>query len=686
MINPVKAVKERITGKEKNQEEKSLVSLEFISKVMPLGGLDFSHERFAQTGTGYEACIYVYGYPKNVTTHWLNLICSMEDTICTFDIATADQAMARLAIKKSMEEVTARYNTAKSNSEAIDAKRQFDEIREMYEEVSSYGQIMKTLISRIYVSAPVAYELDLKVKEIIKTLESSGFKAAVPLNETKSGFRNLFLSYSQQQGDIFARKGQSILATTIAHGNPFHFSCLSDPFGSYFGRTLTGGCVMLDIFRKTNVRMSYDFLCVGKKGAGKSTALKKILKDRAIRGDIIRVFDIDGEYTQLVEALGGRVIYLDGQTRTAGGKEQSSIINILQILPNNAEDDGQGKREAENLAFSNHINKVAAIYRYLRSGTAEEEEILALKQLLRVLYMQFEICDRNGELVRDLRVMKPEDFPILSDFAELTRVCVEVFDVIESYQKSGDPDYKEKITETIKFAELLNIRVSKKDSLDMILMKLTDLCTTHRKIFDGYTSIENFYDTPVVCFNLKNLTAKEAEVYDAQLYNALSMCWDNCLDRGIRMKKLFDSGRIASEDIVHSLILVDEAHKSINANKTAGLEFVDRMVREARKYFGALGLASQSIRDFVPDNAGSDAVEKMKNIFEMTTYKFIMQQDTNAVPKLREIFQGSFSESEYEAIPTLEQGNCILAISADRNLQFKIHVSEEEKKLFAGGM
>lgn len=78
-------------------------------------------------------------------------------------------------------------------------------------------------------------------------------------------------------------------------------------------------------------------------------------------------------------------------------------------------------------------------------------------------------------------------------------------------------------------------------------------------------------------------------------------------------------------------------------------------------------------------------MDKMKVLFELTTYKFMMMQDSNSLPKIREAFQGSFSEIEIESIPMLEQGNCILSIAGDRNLQLKIRLQDEEQYYFDGG-
>lgn len=642
-------LKERVVGKKLTEKQLENINPEFIADMAPLGGIDFSHEKFIKTGTGYEACIYIYEYPKKVSMYWLTLLLNNDDTIGIVDISSVEPWKVRQNLKRSLEEQNSRYKTAKTDMEMLDAEIQYAELESMYREIASYGKIMKSISVRIFIAADTMYEAEVRVKELTKEL--TDFKCAVCLNETKQDWKNVFLPYQRQKEGIYAREAQPILSSTLAAGNPFHFSSLSDPRGFYLGQTESGGPVLFDLFHHNNVRVSYDFLCVGKKGSGKSTTLKKILLDRAVRGDIIRIFDVNGEFTMLTEKLGGTIIYLDGQS--------GNIINILQILPND---------ENQAIAFENHMSKVGVIYTYLKGGLVDENELLILKQLLRVLYMQSGICDENGQLLRDLKQMKPNDFPILSDLLALTSY------IIQHFEKNGDIIFQR-----------TNIRENKKPILEDIELKLRDLCTTHGKTFDGYTTISNFYDEKIVCFNVKNLTRKDDQVFDAQIYNALSICFDNCVANGEVMKALVREGEIAEEEIVHFLVLMDESHLTINANKTAGIDEVIRMVREFRKYFGAIGLASQSIRDFIPDQADAAAVDKMKVLFELATYKFMMMQDSNAIPKIRDAFQGSFSEVEIESIPMLEQGNCILSIAGDRNLQLKIRLQDEERYYFDGG-
>ncbi len=51
--------------------------------------------------------------------------------------------------------------------------------------------------------------------------------------------------------------------------------------------------------------------------------------------------------------------------------------------------------------------------------------------------------------------------------------------------------------------------------------------------------------------------------------------------------------------ILYTLILIDESHRWVNTKKPHVLDMITVYLREARKYFGGIGLASQSVRDYV---------------------------------------------------------------------------------------
>ena len=130
----------------------------------------------------------------------------------------------------------------------------------------------------------------------------------------------------------------------------------------------------------------------------------------------------------------------------------------------------------------------------------------------------------------------------------------------------------------------------------------------------------------------------------------------------------------------------DEYEATINALKPYAVEQVLRYAREGRKFFAGIGLASQSIRDYVPNGVNSDAADKIKRLFELCQYKFILMQDSNSLRVIREIFSEQFTEAEIAMIPRLERGQCILAINGDKNVTLQVEVTEEELRMFKGGV
>ncbi len=640
-----KLLPSRRAADEKKIRYEKYVDPRFCDTYGPQTGISFRHEKFVQTGDGYEACLYIYKYPKDVNRHWLNLIANIEDTITVIDIASVNPIEIKRNLSRSMEEHASRYSSAKNHTTRQDAQMQYSEAEAMYKEVAQYGNVMKVILARIYVPARTLPECDFKVAEIIASLEGNGYRCGVCLNETKQDYRNAFLSYAQQQNTLYRRKGQAMLSTTLALGDPFHFTSLSDPFGTYYGTTTTGGSVLLDLFRVTALRLSYNSVMVGRMGSGKSTTLKKIIFDRASQGDMIRVFDVTGEFEELITSIGGKIVSLDGQGNI--------IINMLQIL--------QSGEDAQS-AYNAHLAKAAAFYTYLKPS-AEENEILILKKLLRLLYTSYRFIDDDGRLlVTDFNALHPEDFPTWSGLLSFIR---------QLKQSSSNA-----LAEADDLAS--DVLGSMDRYIENIELLVEDLCLTYGNIFDGHTSMPDFYREQVVSFDITRLTSLESNIFDAQFFSALSLCWDNCAAIGQTQKKLFDHGEIADEDITHFLILIDEAHRIVNAKKLAGVERILTYEREARKYFGGIIFASQSIRDFVPDDSTSAAADMIKTLFELCTYKWIMNQDNSCRAKLAEIFGADLTENDLAQISKLGKGEVLLSVAGESNLEFKIELSQLE--------
>lgn len=642
------AFKSKKSKKEKQEELKKKKGYNpyLVARVQPQGGISFK-ESYFQTGDGLGTCVHVFDFPTEVNDFWLEQIMNMPNVITTLDVMSDDRKEVVESINKSMSEQSVRHDTAKDNIDRIDAKNEFLELEALYTDLKQ-GEVMKRIHIRIYVSARTIDELEKQVKEILETLESYNFRGAVFLNEQEYEWDALVTSFDTQKNYVNRRKGKEIPAVSLAGGCPFHYSYLQDPYGTYYGTTKTKGNVIFDIFHKDNQRKSYNGVMIGKSGAGKSTLLKKKTVDYASKGHFVRVFDVVEEFTDTVEELGGKTIALDGS---------QGQINPLQVYKT---------AESEEVSFTQHLSKLTIIYRFI-APEAKDDEIKEYENLLRKLYIRMELWNDEKGAKNEITTRKSNEYPIFSDFLRFVRK--------ELYQ-----DVKAKKHHD-------NLGDSRIHRLELIELNLTNLVEAYAELFDGPTTIEDFKKEQVVSFSLRNISSFKPEVFQAQIFNVLNLLWNEMISNGAPQLKAFNKKQLAFEDVTRYFIIIDEAHHIINTKKESAhaLQFLTKLSREDRKYFAGLLYASHTIRDFVPEGSSQEMIDEIKKLFELTQYKFIMQQDNNSLDMLRKVFAGQLSESEIAAIPHLPTGDVILSIGAVKNIHFHVEVTDEELMLFGGG-
>lgn len=629
-----------------------------LEQIQPSGGITFQDSRYVETGTGYETCIHVYDFPQKLDDFWMAKVCNINNTVVTVDISTDNVMEVQKNINRSMKEQQYRYMEAQNFQEKYDAKQRFQEMERLYEEISSLGEVIKLLHIRIFVADHSYMRLEEKVKNILAKLESNGFRAAIFLNESKTEWESMYRPYKEQQSeDLFFIYGQPLTSNALAAGNPFHFSSLQDPCGDFLGKTPCGGNVLFDEFHKSKTRRFYNSLAVGTMGSGKSTLLKKRFLTNAIKGNYVRTFDISGEFTTLTKTLGGKVLKLDGT---------NGILNPLEVLK---------AEEGEEISFTRHISKVSTIYKFLTEGSADTEEIIEFEELLRELYKTFGMELVGGKVKSQVTGLPANRYPTFSD------LLAYIEGKMEEIQR------KSKAYEAVEL-DLVKHRMAIMDKIRRVLSNITN---TYGSLFDGHTSIDNILDEQIVTFDLSTIKEMKPSVFDAQIFNMISLCWDNCVTNGkLMMERLRkakgEEGALDPEQVTKFLMIIDESHRWINTKKRHALESISIYLREARKFFGGIMLASQSIRDYVPEGSGAEEIDDLKKIFELTQYKFIFHQEADTLPLLDKVFESTLTQSQRNKIPKLEIGENILCIASDRNLEFKVHLTKEEDRIFEGGV
>lgn len=627
-------------------EQEKQYDIDLLWKIRPAGGIKY-YEDYCRTGTGYESCIHIWDFPANLNDYWLTKLCNNENTIVTIGVHTEDLVEVKRNLNKSIEEQESRKNVANDFRNFYDADRRQKEMQRLYDEIESMGEVIKTVQIRIFTAAKTREELEEANANIIKRLEADSYRGAVFLNETESEWKSMYLPESKLQELPHQIHGIPLQANLLAAGNPFHFCSLEDPFGDFLGGTSCGGNIIFDEFHRTDTRVNYSAVIVGNMRFGKSTLLKKRLKARAIRGDFLRTFDITGEFTALTKNLGGIVLNMDGT---------DGIVNLLEIFKSD---------ENDEISFSRHWTKLKTSYKFLSEG-ASKEEIDVFYEVVEALYKKFDLYpDRQTK--KRLTGLPANRYPIFSDMLEL------IDEKMQELIQGNYSDMEHKLAEN----ELLHLK--------NIKSQIYKLVNAYGFLFNGYTSTNNTSDVQIITFNLSKLKELDSEIFDLQLFNLLSICWDNAVTNGTIMKNKWENGEIALEDVVHTLVLIDESHRWVNAKKLFALEQLSIYFREGPKFFVGIWLASQSIRDYVPQGSTEKGINTLKTIFELTQYKFIFHQDANVIPILDEVFNNALTYAQRSRIPQLQRGETILCIAGEQNIEFKVYLSKEDERVFQGG-
>lgn len=617
----------------------------FLSRVQPQGGINFE-DNIIKKGDGYEVVIHLYDYPNEVEEFWLNNIMNIRNTISTIDIGLEEKGEALKKLGKSIKEQESRYYDSMEYQDKVIAREEFNVLMSLQEEVLKYGEVIKLIHIRIYVAERTREAVENKVGEILDELEHLNYRGVVLLDEQEYEWQSLFTNFDKQKKFENAREGKGLPSLSLGAGFPFNYTNISDPFGQFLGTTFTGGSVLFDLFHKDKKRKSYNALLAGMTGAGKSTALKKIILNNYLIGNKIRIIDKTGEFRTLVKRFGGKVVSLDGS---------SGIINPLHIYPTVI--DEKTNEILEEQCYTVHMSKLSMLYKLL-SGNATSD-IGEFDRVVRKFYIAY------GIDISKCTQYKKEDYPIMEELLEFTKK--ELYSDVE----------KEIVRD--------NLTPSRVNRLENIILILEKLVYTYGKLFNGHSTIDDLSEEQIISYEVGTLYQYENQIFMTQIFSVLTSIWGQATEQGKREKMEYEDNGKPIEDVVKFLIILDEAHNYINANNIDGIRYVLQIIREDRKYFGSILLANQSIKDYVPQDSQSEAVEELKKLFELTQYKFIMQQDNNAIEAIKKIFNGSLTESEINMIPTFEEGECILSIAGMKNIAMQIEITEEERRLFKGG-
>ncbi len=573
--------------------------------------VEFFSNYFIVNKNTYVTSVEAFEYPSYIDNLlFANLVNKYSDVICTLDVLSNLKNNIVEDVKRSLDELNTRGEIKQNASQQLDNQAAMQDLIELYNNISRGKEKVVTTTLRFYVAADSFDELYRKVSNIKTDMSNIGVRIIIDSNDLINEYRNL-VRQADSIGNPFP------LHDTYKEQYPFFFQSHIDNQSYYFGQTATGGMVLFNNFYKNSNmgRDSYDTLLIGKKGAGKSATLKSMIQSVLVYGHKVLVLDVENEYKQMSDVLGGEVINMN----------KRSVINALQIykaFDSAAEDDYD---DTESIYETNYAREISRIRTFLTqfSPAIQSDELDEFVEVLEKVYKDKGITPQT-----DISNLKSTAFPTFNDV------------------------YNE-ITQQIASAEGV-----KKDCLETLQRIIRPISIgSFSSMFNGHTTVD-ISESNFIIFNVKQIADMEENVFNAQLFNILSLMWTE-----VAKNTEYNRTRGALERRF-VVPVIDEAHRFISTKNIQVTEFIEKLVRRARKYFAALWFATQSIKDFYPSSASENA-DKITVIFSLLQYKMIMKQSDDCIEMLGDIFP-QFSSSELNTVPTFRSGDMLLSISSGR--------------------
>ncbi len=389
----------------------------------------------------------------------------------------------------------------------------------------------------------VFIELKASTEDKLRELQSD-----VMMELTRSKITVDRLLLHQQEGflsvlpcgyNAFGARFEHILpASSTANLFPLNYSGKTDECGLYLGRDKYGSNVLVDFDRRTDDKTNSNILILGNSGQGKSYLMKLLLTNHREAGKSIICLDVEGEYQELCENLGGT--YIDMMSG-------EYMINPLEPKSWGESDKSENAPETFRRVtrLAQHISYLKDFFRAYKDFTDSEIDVLEI--MLMKLYARFGIEDST-----DFSKLTAEDYPTVADLYELV-----------------DKEYKAYDSEKMNLYTV--------DLLQNLCLGLHSMCKgAESKYFCGHTNIR---DGEFICFGVKNIMETNQKLKNTVLFNVLSYMSNQLLGRG------------------NTVAAIDELHTYLS--NMVAIEYIRNGMKRVRKKESSFILASQNLEDFL---------------------------------------------------------------------------------------
>ena len=297
-INPATA-QAAAADKAVQQLQKGMVSL--VDIIAPSSiEVDFKYIRI---GEKYYTTLFVVGYPRFVSTNWLQPLIDFDHTLDISMFAYPTSGADVLGdLKRKIAEMEATISSDVERGKPADPTVQaaLEDALALQEELAKGIERFFQFSFYITVSADTLEDLVDTEKRLKTTLASVLLSTKSATLQMEDGFKTT-LPIGQDRLAITRNMDTTSLASTF----PFTSAVLTQNKGVLYGlNRQNGSLIIFDRFSLENA----NEVVLGKSGSGKSYTIKLEIMRQFMLGAEVIVIDPEGEYETLTEAMGGEIV------------------------------------------------------------------------------------------------------------------------------------------------------------------------------------------------------------------------------------------------------------------------------------------------------------------------------------------------------------------------------------------
>lgn len=378
---------------------------------------------------------------------------------------------------------------------------------------------------------------------------------------------------------------------------------------------------------KVHASNSYIF---GSTGSGKSTELKTTMKDEIFKGNGVLSIDIAGENNRLCSYLGGKNIIFSSETVEELSQTKKDLEEEIENLIKEDEfDTGLKLSKEEDLKTVD--NKIDFL------KVKGEEFINPLKREKGEL-----ISSRVNFLTLFFKKIFKDDFSMDQEMffkKHLTNI----------YRKNNNEITFKELKEEFSKIEDENFDIEVKRTI----VNFIEHIILNFKMFTQKTNLD-FTDTKVF-YNFDISEIRDDETL-SDIVTFVVFKYIETLVQVLPRKK-------SNGEPFFKLVTIDEAHRQFTNKEN--MDFIEKQLREIRKYQGFVVLSSQTAADIF---SGELSEKQIQGFFGNITYKVILKQDPSQKEYLEKLF--NLDEAQTNKVFNSSYGEGILIMN-NKKMSFK---------------